>query len=98
LLKSQFSQLPDADVIVAPVIEARCFCVRVSGHALRDLDPARPLINSSVYARDAESLADYHDFNSLVGSTASHHVPEIGKRDSPDPTFSCQSRAAAALL
>src|ERR1017187_1855113 len=30
--------LAHADVIVAPVIEARGFGVRVSGHALRDLD------------------------------------------------------------
>jgi hypothetical protein len=41
LLNPDPLDFPDADVIVAPVVQTGGFCVRVSGHALRDLEPRR---------------------------------------------------------
>ena len=60
-----------ADVIVAPVVKAGGFRVRVTGHALRDLDaPAvRQVIRNP---GRAESVAAYRGFDSRIGSTAAH--------------------------
>jgi len=68
--------LPDAYIIIAPVIEARRFRVRVPSHALRDLDPpsVRQIIRNP---RGAEGVAAYRGFNARIGSTATHHAPHI---------------------
>jgi hypothetical protein len=63
--------LTNADMIVAPIIEAGGFRVRVSGHALRDLDP--PAVGEVVRnPRRAESMAAYRCFNSRADSTAAY--------------------------
>lgn len=64
------------DVIVAPAALARCFSVRVSGHALRDLDtPAvRQIVRNP---RGAEGVAAYRGFNPRIGSAAAHDVPDM---------------------
>jgi hypothetical protein len=61
------------EAVVAPIIEARRFRVRVPGHALRDLDTAaiRQVIG---YARGAEGVAAYRRLNAGIGSTAADHA------------------------
>src|SRR5215472_1147765 len=63
----------DADIIVAPVIEARGFCVRVAGHLLRNLDaPAvREIVGNS---RSAESVTADFSLDTGIGPATMHHV------------------------
>src|SRR5580658_4419917 len=53
---------PDADVVVAPVVKAGGFRVRVPGHALRDLDTAAigEVVRNPC---GAEGMATYRGFN-----------------------------------
>jgi hypothetical protein len=70
---------PHAYIIIAPVIQARGFRVRVPGHALCDLDA--PAVGQVVRnPRGAEGVAAYPSFNAGVGSTAADHVPDIRAR------------------
>jgi hypothetical protein len=74
-LKSHAGLNPDslpfvkANVIVAPVIEARGFRVRVPSHALRDPDP--PAVLQVIgYAGGPERMAAYRRLNAGIGSAA----------------------------
>ena len=75
---------PDADVIVAPVVEARGFRVRVSGHALRHLDTSavREVVRNP---RGAERVAAYRGCNSRIAGWRRHLC--FGVCD-PEGTFS----------
>src|SRR5229473_4248944 len=53
--------------------------VRVSGHALRDLDA--PAVRQVVrYPGGAKGVATYRSFDARIGCTAAHHVPDISAR------------------
>jgi hypothetical protein len=69
--------LTHAHIIVAPVVKSGGFSVGVPGHALRNLDASAV----GEIIRDpgrAESVTVYRGFDTSVGSTAAHHVPDIG--------------------
>src|SRR5208282_1544568 len=79
-------QLPDAHIIIAPVVKAGRLRVRVPGHLLRDLDT--PAVRQVVRNPGrAESVTAYRGFNARIGSAAAHHVPDIGARYRPRPEF-----------
>jgi hypothetical protein len=58
---------PDTDVIVAPIIQARGFCIQVPGHALRHFDTSA--------VRQVQETSPTHTDRPLQGSLPSNQNP-----------------------
>ncbi len=69
--------LAEADVIVAPIVEAGGFGIGVAGHALGNLDPATVGQVIGDPGR-AEGMASDGGLDLCVAGSSADHVPDIG--------------------
>lgn len=75
-LNSDALDFAHADTIVAPIIKARGFSIGMTGHALRDFNPA-PVRQVIRDAGGPKGMAANRGFEADIGGAPAHHIPDI---------------------
>jgi hypothetical protein len=75
--------IPDADIVVSPVVESSCFRFGVARLSLRDLDPAaiRQVMGDACCSK---SMTTNRGFNFRVTRAPANHAPDMTAQHRPE--------------